>query len=140
MLKSRIAAAANCLFLAAFVTWGILACSPSSMGLDINGTKISADVPDPNSPTNQLSSNEVYAQLLVTVNDDQIIDDFLQVPELEEAFQNVSLLRTSRNGEYKIYMIRLKNRLDPRPYLKYLKACDGVISAEVDSIMGLANA
>ena len=95
--------------------------------------------PDPTAARNLVGSSDSYSRIILTVNDDQVIDDLANIPQLAMAFKAVTLLRTAQNGDYKIYLVRLANQLDPVPYINYLKTFPGVTAVELDQMINVVD-
>ncbi len=82
------------------------------------------------------SAAETYAQIIVTVANDDIMDDLVEVENFNASMDSFYLLGTNQSFANRLYLVRLKAGLNPRNYLTFLTNFPGVLRAEIDQIVG----
>lgn len=106
---------------------------------------------DPALPQNQFSVTEgetssenssyagAYAQIIVTVTGDDVIDELMEIENFNASIESHYLMGTNESFANKLYLFRLKAGLNPKNYLNFLNQYPGVVRAELDQIIGIAS-
>ena len=93
---------------------------------------------DPERPENQMPSQQAYGQIILTVENDDVIEDLQSIEEIKESIQEITFIKSNNSFESVVYLVQFKKSINPIPYFNFLQEYEGVVAAEFDGIVGLA--
>jgi hypothetical protein len=139
----------NCSMSAKILTFSLMtslltlsACQDSTLSTkysDTNNFKRSIRDLSPELPDNQLGRDATYdGQILLTVKNDKVVKDLLNIEEMQAATEDITYLRSNESFSSEVYVVHFHKNINPIPYYNYLKQHQGVIAAQFEGIVGLA--
>ncbi len=130
--------------LQAFILFLFLGCQavPKNNAMfsqDTNSINRNVSELNPDLPSNQLSNEDAYGQLIVTVDSDEVINEIKEIKEIAAAIQELHFLRSNNSFQSLVYVIQFKRNINPIPYHNFIESYEGVLGVEFDGIIGLAD-
>lgn len=93
---------------------------------------------DPERFENQLSNEDAYGQVILTVENDLVIQELNNIVEIKDAIGEITFIRSNNSFQSIVYVVKFKKNINPIPYYNFMENYEGVVAVEFDGIIGLA--
>lgn len=75
---------------------------------------------------------------MITVESNSVVEELRKIQEIQEVAE-ISFLKSNNSFESVVYVVHFKKGINPIPYYNFFNEFDGVVAAEFDGVVGLAD-